>query len=55
MDHETFARMGGKARARKLTAKQRTESARKAANARWKRKKGNPKKAAAAKKPRARK
>lgn len=35
-----FARKGGKARARKLTAAQRTESARKAAEARWKRTKG---------------
>lgn len=30
-----FARKGGKARARKLTAAQRTESAKKAARARW--------------------
>jgi hypothetical protein len=32
---QEFARMGGKARARKLTAEQRSESARKAINARW--------------------
>jgi hypothetical protein len=30
-----FARKGGKARAKKLTAQQRKESARKAAKARW--------------------
>lgn len=30
-----FARMGGKALAKKMTAKQRKESARKAAKARW--------------------
>jgi hypothetical protein len=30
-----FARMGGKARAKKLTVEQRRESARKAAQARW--------------------
>jgi hypothetical protein len=30
-----FARKGGKARAKKLTAEQRKESARKAAKARW--------------------
>jgi len=34
------ARMGGKATARKLTPKQRKESARKAARARWKKGKG---------------
>jgi hypothetical protein len=32
---EEFARKGGKARAKKLTAEQRKESARKAAKARW--------------------
>jgi hypothetical protein len=34
-----FASMGGHARAKKLTKKQRSESARKAVNARWKKKK----------------
>jgi hypothetical protein len=38
-----FARIGGKARAKKLTAEQRQESARKAAQARWA--KNNKKKA----------
>ena len=35
-----FARKGGEARAKKLTEEQRTESARKAAKARWSKKKG---------------
>jgi hypothetical protein len=35
-----FARKGGKARAKKLTREQRKESARKAAQARWSKKKG---------------
>jgi len=34
-----FGKQGGKARAKKLTPKQRTESARKAAQARWAKKK----------------
>ena len=37
-----FARKGGKARAKKLTAEQRKESARKAAQARWAKKKKQP-------------
>jgi hypothetical protein len=37
----TFARKGGKARAKKLTEEQRKESARKAAQARWGREKKN--------------
>jgi hypothetical protein len=36
----TFARKGAKARAAKLTAKQRSEIARKAVQARWKKVKG---------------
>jgi hypothetical protein len=35
-----FARIGGKARAKKLTAEQRKASARKAAKARWAKQKG---------------
>jgi hypothetical protein len=35
-----FARKGGKARAKKLTAEQRKEGARKAARARWAKQKG---------------
>ena len=35
-----FARIGGKARAKQLTKEQRSESARKAAKARWAKKKG---------------
>jgi hypothetical protein len=36
MDVSEMGRRGGKARARKLTAKQRSEIARKGARARWK-------------------
>ena len=36
----SLGRLGGKARAEKLTTKQRKESARKAARARWANKKG---------------
>jgi hypothetical protein len=36
MDVREMGRRGGKARARKLTAKQRSEIARKAVQARWK-------------------
>lgn len=39
-----FARKGGKARAEKLTAEQRKDLARKAAQARWAKAKGKPKK-----------
>jgi hypothetical protein len=35
MDQKQFARMGGNARAKKMTKKQRSESARRAATARW--------------------
>jgi hypothetical protein len=36
MDHVELARMGGKARAAALTARQRIQAARKAVNERWK-------------------
>jgi hypothetical protein len=37
MEHTELARMGGKARAKVLTKAERSESARAAVNARWKR------------------
>ncbi len=40
MTIEEFARLGGKARAKKMGKKARAASAKKAANARWKKEKG---------------
>ena len=58
MDITEFASMGGKARAKRLTARQRSEQARTAVNFRWERVRAAAAKKAAAKaarKPRARK
>jgi hypothetical protein len=42
MDVTEMARLGGKARAAKLTGKQRSEIARKAARARWRKRRKKP-------------
>ena len=42
VDTRKIGRKGGKTRAARLTPRQRAESARKAANARWAREKGRP-------------
>jgi len=44
MDVKEMARLGGKARAKKLTAKERSEIARKAVLARWRKRRGRYKK-----------
>jgi hypothetical protein len=43
MDHTKLASMGGKALAKKMTPEQRSESARKAVNARWEKYRARPK------------
>lgn len=46
MDVSEFAKLGGKARAKAMTADERSESARKAVQARWAKAKGKAKKTA---------